>query len=162
MVTQTREGKTLFLFYRPDAQQVVIAGDFNGWAPSFHMNRGRDGWWRSQIELAPGTYRFRYLADGDWFTDYAAFGVEPGPYGMNSVLKVDPAPLQVEAPQSVTTAEPATVELQSPALPSPPPSRQPQAAPEPRRPVRQEPRRDWSDEPVPAARVRRRPAVVAS
>jgi 1,4-alpha-glucan branching enzyme len=103
MVTQTPNGKMLFEFHRPDIQQMAIAGDFNGWQHSFQMLRGRDGWWRATIQLAPGTYRFRYIADGQWFTDYAAFGLEPGPYGWNSVLKVDP--VQPAAP--VIEREPA-------------------------------------------------------
>jgi hypothetical protein len=102
MVTQTSNGTVVFQFYRPDVSRMTIAGDFNGWQHSFYMTRGRDGWWRSQIELAPGTYRFRYVGDGQWFTDYAAFGVEPGPFGWNSVLKVD-------APQVVITPEPTPV-----------------------------------------------------
>lgn len=100
MVTQTPDGRILFQFYRPGARQMVIAGDFNGWQPSFHMTRGWDGWWRAQIELAPGTYRFRYLADGEWYTDYAAFGVESGPFGWNSVLKVD----SVSVPEAAAEA----------------------------------------------------------
>ena len=35
--------------------------------------------------------QFRYLGDGQWYTDYAAFGLEYGPFGMNSVVKVEPA-----------------------------------------------------------------------
>lgn len=106
MVTQTPDGKILFQFYRPGARQVSIAGDFNGWAPSFQMTRNRDGWWRSRIELAPGTYRFRYVADREWFTDYAAFGVEPCPGGWNSVVKVD-APVTPNAKPAPAAAKPA-------------------------------------------------------
>ena len=40
------------------------------------------------INLPPGSYRFRYWADGQWFCDYAAFGVEPGPFGLDSVVRI--------------------------------------------------------------------------
>ena len=99
MVTQVPDGSVVFRFYRPDVSQMTIAGDFNGWQHSFHMTRERDGWWHCQVELTPGTYRFRYKGDDQWFTDYAAFGVEPCPFGWNSVLKV-------EVPVVVTEREP--------------------------------------------------------
>jgi hypothetical protein len=38
--------------------------------------------------MDPGEYRFRYWADGHWFTDYASHGVELGKHGWNSVLVV--------------------------------------------------------------------------
>ncbi|MBI4579165.1 MAG: hypothetical protein HY718_05650 [Planctomycetes bacterium] len=151
MVTQTADGKMLFQFYRPGARQVVITGDFNGWQKSFHMARGRDGWWRAQVELAPGTYRFRYLADGDWYTDYAAFGLEPGPFGWNSVLKVDPAATEITAAK--TAAAPATVEPQV---------RLPAAAGQPvdpRYPTAVGLAGEADEPPSPPRRVRRRPAL---
>ena len=91
MVTQTRDGWLEFQFYRPAIGHVTLAGDFNGWnRSSLPMARGDDGWWRYRIRLAPGFYQFRYFGDGQWYTDYAAFGIEHSPLGLNSVLKVDP------------------------------------------------------------------------
>ncbi len=150
MVTQTTDGKLLFQFYRPGARQVTIAGDFNGWHhAACLMTPGRDGWWQCQIELPPGTHRFRYLADGEWFTDYAAFGVEPGPYGWNSVVLVHPPVETITriTPQRQPVAVEATLE-------------QPVVAPtpaEPRRPVRRQPER--KPEALPVRQVRRRPAM---
>ncbi len=91
MVLQEMDGSVEFRFLRPEASSVALSGDFNGWhKTSMPMALGEDGWWRYRFLLAPGVYEFRYLADGQWFTDYAAFGLEPGPFGWNSVLKVDP------------------------------------------------------------------------
>ncbi|HOW69192.1 MAG TPA: hypothetical protein PKY77_01210 [Phycisphaerae bacterium] len=92
MVTQLPDGSVEFTFYRPQARQVCLAGDFNAWQTCFLMIRHLDGWWRCRLMLAPATYQFRYCADGIWFNDYAAFGLEHGPYGLNSVVKIDPAP----------------------------------------------------------------------
>jgi hypothetical protein len=40
-----------------------------------------------------------YLADGAWYTDFAAFGVTPGPYCYDSLVRVAaPAPAVVEMP----------------------------------------------------------------
>ena len=91
MVFQEADGTVQFSFLRPHAELVAVSGDFNGWhKTSMPMSRDRDGWWRIRFRMAPGTYQFRYLSDGQWFTDYAAFGLERGPFGWNSVLKVDP------------------------------------------------------------------------
>jgi 1,4-alpha-glucan branching enzyme len=91
MVTQRSDGSMEFRFFRPQANQVNLAGEFNGWHKhSFAMTRMDDGWWQYRIHLAPGVYQFRYVADGEWFTDYAAFGLERNHLGWNSVAKVDP------------------------------------------------------------------------
>jgi 1,4-alpha-glucan branching enzyme len=91
MVTQRPDGTVQFEFFRPDAGHVSLAGEFNSWrTDGQRMKRGTDGWWRCDLRLMPGFYQFRYIADGQWYTDYAAFGVEPTPLGLNSVLKVDP------------------------------------------------------------------------
>jgi 1,4-alpha-glucan branching enzyme len=90
MVTQLPDGTTEFRFYRPGAHQVTLAGDFNGWhRTSLPMKKDMDGWWRYQLRLTPGYYHFRYVADGEWHTDYAAFGLDHGPFGLNSVVKVE-------------------------------------------------------------------------
>jgi 1,4-alpha-glucan branching enzyme len=91
MVTQHPDGTVTFRFFRPQAASAFLVGEFNGWhRSSLPMHRQADGWWRCALRLAPGCYQFRYLSDGEWFTDYAAFGVEYTPMGHNSVVKVDP------------------------------------------------------------------------
>lgn len=78
-----------FRFYRPSAAEVFVVGDFTSWRErKIRMRRTPEGYWVAKVHLPPGSFRFRYLADGHWFTDYAAFGVEHGPYGLDSVLRV--------------------------------------------------------------------------
>ncbi|GMU21977.1 MAG: hypothetical protein AMXMBFR13_20650 [Phycisphaerae bacterium] len=109
MVMQMPDGSMEFSFFRPDARQVCLTGDFNGWhKASLPMEKGEQGWWRYNLRLAAGTYQFRYLADGDWFTDYAAFGLERGPFGWNSVLHVEPVAV-ITAPLVTVPAVPAAV-----------------------------------------------------
>lgn len=79
-----------FRFYRPGATRVQLAGDFNNWrCEELPMLPCGDGYWRTRMRLPEGEYKFRYRADGVWYTDYAAFGVEPGKFGMDSVLRVE-------------------------------------------------------------------------
>jgi 1,4-alpha-glucan branching enzyme len=94
MVTLNRDNQVEFRFFRPQARQVYLVGDFNGWNRTrTPMTRLPDGEWAHQATLHQGSYHFKYLADGDWFLDYAAFGLEEGPFGWNSVVVVEPAPL---------------------------------------------------------------------
>jgi 1,4-alpha-glucan branching enzyme len=78
-----------FVFYRPQARQVHLVGDFNDWREKeLPMFRTKDGHWLAKMRLPAGEFRFRYCADGEWFADYAAFGVEPGRFGMDSIVRV--------------------------------------------------------------------------
>ncbi len=78
-----------FRFYRPGARNVFLVGSFNGWNPyELRMTPAGDGYWEATLRLAPGTYRFRYQADGQWLADYAAFGITYGPYGADSVVHI--------------------------------------------------------------------------
>lgn len=80
-----------FKFYRPGVKEVHLAGDFNHWdGRQLRMLPTNRGDWIVVMKLSPGVYRFRYCADGQWFTDYAAFGVVPGPFGTESIVRVDP------------------------------------------------------------------------
>ena len=89
MTTSDGNGCVTFRFYRPEVSQVLVLGSFNGWhGDSLTMATAGDGWWSITAELPPGEYRFRYRADGEWFTDYAAYGVEQSKHGWNSVLIV--------------------------------------------------------------------------
>jgi len=90
MTEDLGNGVVEFRFYRPDTEQLYLVGDFNGWNSRANaMTRERGGWWNCRITLPPRVYRFRYLCeDGRWFNDYASFGLEPGPFGWNSILSV--------------------------------------------------------------------------
>ena len=86
-----------FTFFRPQATKVQLAGDFNGWmGQGYPMERTPEGYWKVRLELPSGDFRFRYCADGEWFADYAAFGLELGPFGLDSVVRV---PTSSEPPQ---------------------------------------------------------------
>ena len=90
-----------FCFFRPEAKRVWLAGDFNNWRPEeMKMMRQANGDWLAQLQLAPGKYRFHYVADGQIYVDYAAFGVEIGLWGLDSVVHITKGtvPLQFDNP----------------------------------------------------------------
>lgn len=61
-------------FRDPSAGDVRIAGDFNGWIPdkdvrSVIESQGQTRVWTKVLRLAPGTYQYRYVVDGEWKPD---------------------------------------------------------------------------------------------
>lgn len=97
------DGTVEFRFYRPIAREVKLAGDFSGWAANaIPMRPAGDGWWIAETALEPGEYRFRYVADGNWYTDFASHGIEVSRYGWNSVLVVRPAAGELENRKNTT------------------------------------------------------------
>ena len=89
MTIVRQDGSVEFRFFRPEARDVRVAGDFNGWSgDALHMKPAGNGWWSVRTVLGSGEYRFRYVADGRWFTDYASNGVEFAKLGLNSLLIV--------------------------------------------------------------------------
>ena len=78
-----------FTLIRPGARRVYLAGDFRRHAMTIQMVPTCPGVFQIDLDLAPGEYHFRYCADGQWLTDYAAFGVERRPDGeFDSILFV--------------------------------------------------------------------------
>ncbi len=58
----------MFSLTLPDGKSAAIAGAFNNWEPQA-MVHGLDGIWRITVQLAHGTYEYRFLADGEWMQD---------------------------------------------------------------------------------------------
>jgi 1,4-alpha-glucan branching enzyme len=89
MTAHTPDGYTEFRFFRPDASQVFVAGDFNNWrTDQVAMTRQEGGWWCVRLPLPAGQYRFRYFADGQWFCDFAGFGIAYGPFGPDGIVRI--------------------------------------------------------------------------
>jgi 1,4-alpha-glucan branching enzyme len=64
------------------ADQVFLVGDFNNWdEANIPFRQDRNGVWRATVDLPVGQrFRFRYLVDGSWRTDYHADGQEGNDY----------------------------------------------------------------------------------
>jgi 1,4-alpha-glucan branching enzyme len=79
-----------FDFTHPTAKTVSVAGTFNQWQPeakSLHSS-GAGNWWK-ETALAPGTYEYCFIVDGQWRPDPSARESVPNPFGgSNSILKV--------------------------------------------------------------------------
>jgi 1,4-alpha-glucan branching enzyme len=94
-----------FSFFRPQANQVHLAGEFNGWRHGeLPMTRTENGYWMAKMRLPAGEFKFRYCADGQWFTDFAAFGVELGRFGLDSIVRVPRPALRMLQKTAVTSS----------------------------------------------------------
>jgi 1,4-alpha-glucan branching enzyme len=83
-----------FEFTHPTATTVCVAGTFNHWQPeakTLHSS-GSGRWWKETV-LAPGTYEYCLVVDGQWMPDPLAKESVPNPFGgKNSVLHVGASP----------------------------------------------------------------------
>lgn len=59
--------ETFFTCVAPTAEQVFLAGTFNAWNPSATpMLQDPSGAWTLLLDLAPGTYEYKFVVDGEW------------------------------------------------------------------------------------------------
>jgi 1,4-alpha-glucan branching enzyme len=74
----------------PAAQQVYVAGSFNGWKPEttplMALGNGR---WKGDLKLGPGRHEYLFVVDGQWRPDPNARETVQNPFGgRNSVVMV--------------------------------------------------------------------------
>ena len=83
-----------FEFTHPTATTVSVAGTFNDWQPTTKsMHPIGSGHWLKETALAPGTYEYCLVVDGEWMPDPLARETVPNPFGgRNSILKVASSP----------------------------------------------------------------------
>lgn len=71
-----------FGYFQPDAHEVFVVGSFNDWDPrATALTSDSFGDWSVQLLLAPGSYSYRFLVDGEWRDDPSAARMTPNPYG---------------------------------------------------------------------------------
>jgi 1,4-alpha-glucan branching enzyme len=59
-----------FKFCAPGAKKVHLVGTFNNWDTSARvLRRDAKDIWKTSMLLAPGTYEYRYVVDGEWEND---------------------------------------------------------------------------------------------
>jgi 1,4-alpha-glucan branching enzyme len=64
--------KVAFALHAPQAETVLLAGDFNQWHPEKHvLKKGKNGAWEAALMLFPDTYEYKFVVDGKWETDPA-------------------------------------------------------------------------------------------
>ena len=68
--TAPQTAKVTFVLLDPDAKQVALSGEFNGWSPdATPMKRSDSGLWEATVALAPGRHEYKFVVDGRWKHD---------------------------------------------------------------------------------------------
>lgn len=85
------ERKVEISFHLPEAKEVFLAGDFNGWDPqSLRLEKDGKGGWEAKLNLFPGRYEYKLIADGSWVQDFGCAETVANPFGSNNcVLRVE-------------------------------------------------------------------------
>jgi hypothetical protein len=88
--TATKTVNVSFALFEPDAKQVSLCGDFNGWASDATPMKGQEGGhWETTVALAPGRYQYKFVVDGHWIPDPLAHENVWNQHGtLNSVIEV--------------------------------------------------------------------------
>jgi len=79
-----------FAVFAPQAKEVYLAGDFNGWKLDDASRMSQEnGAWSRRLSLKSGRYRYRFVVDGSWIEDTNNPLKEVNPYGsMDSLIEV--------------------------------------------------------------------------
>ena len=83
--------KVTFTVAAPDAENVVVAGDFNNWdEKSFQLKKLKNGTFKGTVNLDKDkSYEFKYIVDGMWTNEDAADSKVTNQYATeNSVLNL--------------------------------------------------------------------------
>ena len=90
-VPKARTRKVRFAVRLPQADEVVLTGDFTQWNPEgIPLHHDGQEEWYTHLELAPGLYQYRLRVDGEWRDEPEASRKVPNPFGtQNCVLNVE-------------------------------------------------------------------------
>lgn len=77
-----------FRLEAPDADEVVLLGDFTGWEP-VPLERS-DGAWTATLRVEPGVYHFGFRMDGAWHVPEDASGRVTDDWGRTNATLVVP------------------------------------------------------------------------
>lgn len=89
---KTKTGKKTYKnveisFYFPEAMNVYVAGEFNGWdTQSLPMKKDKDGVWRSKIKLLPGRHEYKLFADNVWIENLPGAEAILNPFGTQNFI----------------------------------------------------------------------------
>jgi chromosome partitioning protein len=80
----------VFSLLAPDAKEVFLVGEFNNWAKDENSRlENINGLWAKDLNLKKGSFRYKFVVDGNWIADPDNPSQVKNPYGeMDSIIKV--------------------------------------------------------------------------
>ena len=90
MVKRSEQKKIDFELIAPEAQKVVLTGDFNSWDENgIAMKKNKNGLWKIGVKLDKGRYEYKFIVDNNWWTDPQNDTKATNSFGdLNSVMEV--------------------------------------------------------------------------
>ena len=86
---QSSEQVTFICDLNTEANEVYLAGNFNGWDPRSDRMYKRNGCFQKIKQLPKGEYQYKFVVDGEWHGDPKASLQVPNEHGSaNSLIKV--------------------------------------------------------------------------
>lgn len=80
-----------FIIEAPAASEIYLVGEFNDWVADegSRLQHAENGCWEKRMELPPGTYRYKFLVDGEWSIDHRNQTVESNEFGsFDSIIRI--------------------------------------------------------------------------
>jgi 1,4-alpha-glucan branching enzyme len=88
MATTEYKSAQHFSIKAPGALSVMLVGDFTHWQENpVAMKKDNSGVWSTSVPLAPGTYHYRFLVDGEWRDDPECTLRVPNPFGSANAVR---------------------------------------------------------------------------
>ena len=89
-VMKKSESSATFTLAAPKASKVALTGSFNSWSKSgTPLKKDRNGTWKTDLSLKPGRYEYKFIVDGQWWTDPVNRNTVRNPLGSeNSVVEI--------------------------------------------------------------------------
>ncbi len=87
----TQPAQVVFTLAAPEAFEVRVVGDFNGWdiSKSWPLQKTGRGIWKNTFNLTPGNYQYQFVVDGKPIADpNNALNIRNPDGGLRSVLTV--------------------------------------------------------------------------
>jgi hypothetical protein len=80
-----------FSIQAPEAKNVFVVGDFNGWKvdDESRLEIMPDGRWEKRIAMKPGNYKYKFIIDGEWRHDPVNAKIAANQFGgFDSILTI--------------------------------------------------------------------------
>lgn len=92
--------------WKGQGSQVLLTGDFLGWDNKVSLVKGADGAFHCKQKLSPGTYKYKYIIDGEWAHSPDSPTIEDGQGGYNNQIVVtDGPPTSTNLPKKESAAK---------------------------------------------------------
>jgi 1,4-alpha-glucan branching enzyme len=88
MVNRLNKKDVEFSFYAPEATNVSVVGEFNGWdIQSLPMKRDKSGTWKVRTKLSPGRYEYKFLRDNRWVEELLSGEKAANPFATQNLVR---------------------------------------------------------------------------